>query len=291
MKIAIPSDNGQIFGHFGHAEAFQIYSIENGSIVSTVEVATEGSGHDAISAFLKNQNIDLVICANIGDGAVNALESNGIKVCSGVSGDMTKAVADYLNGELESQGVNCNKETDGEGCGCGCGGDCGSEGGCGGCGGGCGGCGGAPTILYEGPNAGKDVKVHYEGTFNDGKVFDSSYERGEPIEFICGVGMMIPGFDKAVVDMKVGDVTNIHLMPEEAYGPSNPNMILRTPISQLPGSEDLKVGEKVLLSNQFGQPIPVTVIEKTDDMIALDANHEMAGKELNFKIELVEIVE
>ena len=290
MKIAVPSNNGQINQHFGHSEMFQIYNIDDNGITSTVEVPAEAQGHDAIAAFLVSQGVDTVICSNIGDGAISALAEAGIKVCSGVSGDMTKAVADYLNGELESAGVNCNKE-DGEGCGCGCGGDCGSEGGCGGCGGGCGGCGGAPTILYEGPNAGKDVKVHYEGTFNDGTVFDSSYEREEPIEFMCGVGMMIPGFDKAVVDMKVGDIVNVHLMPEEAYGPSNPNMILRTPISQLPGSEDLKVGEKVLLSNQFGQPIPVVVIEKTEDMIALDANHEMAGKELNFKIELVEVVE
>ena len=113
---------------------------------------------------------------------------------------------------------------------------------------------------------------------------------GEQIDS-TGISMKTLQGDKAVVDMKPGDVTNIHLMPDEAYGPSNPNMILRTPISQLPGSEDLKVGEKVLLSNQFGQPIPVVVIEKTEDMIALDANHEMAGKELNFKIELVDILE
>lgn len=304
MKIALPSDNGQIFQHFGHAESFQIYEVENGSITRTEEIKTEGSGHDAISAFLKNQGVDTVICGGIGDGAMNALLSSGIEVCSGVDGDTTKAVIDYMSGILSTAGVNCNKhggnsgadaETDGEGCGCGCGGNCGGEegcgSGCGGCGGGCGGCGGGPQILFEGPNAGYQVKVHYEGTFNDGKVFDSSYERNEPIEFVCGVGMMIPGFDKAVVDMKPGDVTNIHLMPDEAYGPSNPNMILTTEIAKLPGSENLEVGAQVLLSNSFGQPIPVRVVHKTEEMITLDANHEMAGKELNFKIEFVELGE
>lgn len=289
MKIAVSSDNGQIFQHFGKTETFQIYTVENNEIVSTVEVKPEVSGHDAMAAFLDAQGVNAVICGNIGEGAQSALESAGIPVFSGAEGDTTKAVVDLINGTLQSAGTNC---------GCGCGGDgegscgCGGEGGCGGCGGGCGGCGGgAPQILYDGPNAGKDCKVHYEGTFNDGTVFDSSYERGEPIEFMCGVGMMIPGFDKAVVDMKVGDIVNIHLMPEEAYGPRSASMILQAPIDKLPGSENLNVGDKVLLSNALGQPIPVVVIEKTEESITLDGNHEMAGKELNFKIELVEIVE
>ncbi|MCQ2467847.1 MAG: FKBP-type peptidyl-prolyl cis-trans isomerase [Clostridia bacterium] len=297
MKIALPSDNGQVYQHFGHAEAFQVYDIEDGTIVKTEEVQPEGSGHDAISAFLKSKGVDVVICGGIGDGAMSALVASGIEVCSGVSGDTTKVVIDFINGELTSEGVNCAKhgegaEADGEGCGCGCGGGCGSsEGGCGGCGGGCGGCGGGPQIMFEGPNAGYQVKVHYEGTFNDGTVFDSSYERNEPIGFVAGVGMMIPGFDKVVVTMKPGDVTNIHLMPEEAYGPSNPNMILTTEIAKLPGSENLEVGQQVLLSNSFGQPIPVKVVAKTEEMITLDGNHEMAGKELNFKIEFVELGE
>ena len=75
-------------------------------------------------------------------------------------------------------------------------------------------------------NTNKKVKVLYEGTFNDGTKFDSSYDRGDPIEFLCGAGQMIKGFDEAVKDMAVGEIKNIHLMPEEAYGMPDPDNIL-----------------------------------------------------------------
>lgn len=138
-------------------------------------------------------------------------------------------------------------------------------------------------------NVGKTCKVHYTGTFNNGEKFDSSYDRGEPIEFVCGAGMMIKGFDDAVKDMEIGQIVDIHLMPAEAYGMPEPDNILTIEISQLPGSEELSVGQRVYLSNAAGQPFPVTVTAKDDKNITLDANHEMAGKELNFKIELVEV--
>ena len=101
--------------------------------------------------------------------------------------------------------------------------------------------------------------------------------------------MMIPGFDKAVVDMTVGDMVDIHLMPEEAYGAADPEAIFTVKIAELPGSEDLEVGQMVYLGNDYGQQFPVKVTDKTEDTITLDANHEMAGKELNFKIELVSV--
>lgn len=138
-------------------------------------------------------------------------------------------------------------------------------------------------------NVNKKCKVHYLGTFNDGEKFDSSYDRGEPLEFVCGAGMMIKGFDKAVEDMAVGDIKEIHLMPEEAYGMPDPDQIFSVEISQLPGAEELSAGQQVYLSNALGQPFPVKVVEVKDGMITFDANHEMAGKELNFKIELVEV--
>ena len=138
-------------------------------------------------------------------------------------------------------------------------------------------------------NEGKKCTVHYTGTFNDGTKFDSSYDRGEPLEFISGAGMMIKGFDKAVVDMEVGDVVDIHLMPEEAYGMANPDAVFSVQISELPGSEELEAGQQVYLQNAMGQPFPVKVVSKENGVITFDANHEMAGKELNFKIELVEI--
>ena len=100
---------------------------------------------------------------------------------------------------------------------------------------------------------------------------------------------MIRGFDAAVADMEVGQEIDIHLMPEEAYGMPNPNAILTLEIAQLPGSEDLEVGQQAYLTNQYGQPFPVKVTAKDEKMITLDANHEMAGKELNFHIELVEV--
>ena len=138
---------------------------------------------------------------------------------------------------------------------------------------------------------GKICRTHYRGTFNDGTQFDSSYDRGEPLEFTCGAGQMIRGFDAAVADMEVGQVVDVHLMPEEAYGMPDPNAVFTVETAQLPGSEDLEAGQQVYLSNQFGQPFPVKVVEKDEKMITFDANHEMAGKELNFRIELVEVLE
>ena len=140
-------------------------------------------------------------------------------------------------------------------------------------------------------NTGKKVRTHYRGTFNDGTQFDSSYDRGEPLEFVCGAGMMIPGFDAAVAEMEVGQIVQVHLTPAEAYGEADPQAIFTVELEQLPGAEDLSVGQRVYLQNTYGQPIPVKVAAKDDKTITFDANHEMAGKELNFTIELVEIVE
>jgi FKBP-type peptidyl-prolyl cis-trans isomerase 2 len=142
----------------------------------------------------------------------------------------------------------------------------------------------------EGKNVGRNVRVHYRGTFDDGTQFDSSYDRGEPLAFVCGAGMMIKGFDRAVADMEVGQIVDVHLMPEEAYGHRDPNAVITLAISDLPGSEGLTVGESVYLTNMMGQQFPVTVTAKDDTNITLDANHEMAGRELNFRIELVEVL-
>lgn len=144
---------------------------------------------------------------------------------------------------------------------------------------------------FEGRNVGKTVRTHYKGTFNDGTQFDSSYDRGEPLEFVCGAGMMIRGFDAAVADMEVGQIVDVHLMPEEAYGLPDPQAIFTVEIAQMPGSEELSVGQQVYLSNTSGQPFPVKVTAKDETTITFDANHEMAGKELNFKIELVEVLQ
>ena len=280
MKIAVPFSNGEVFQHFGHTETFKLYEIKDGRVASIDIVDTNGSGHDALSALLANLSVNVLVCGGIGDGAQAALTAAGIEICSGATGDADKAVNAYLNGELVSAGVNCDHHDhdDGEGCGSHCGG------GCSGCGGGC---HSAPSIV--GPNVGKLCKTHYRGTLNDGTVFDSSYDRNEPLEFICGVGMMIPGYDAAVANMEVGQSIDIHLTPDQAYGPSNPGAIFTVPICELPGSEELNVGEKVVLHTGNGQPLQVRVSARDESTITFDANHEMAGKDLNFHIELISV--
>lgn len=285
MRIAVTYDNGNIFQHFGKTENFKVYEVENNQVISSEVISSNGSGHGALAGLLDGQNIDVLICGGIGGGAQAALTEAGIEFCSGAQGDADQAVEAYLKGELVSSGVNCDHHH-GEGHSCGSheeGHSCGDS-----CGGGCGGsCGSHNPIT--GRNVGKTCRTHYKGTFNDGIQFDSSYDRGEPLEFICGAGQMIRGFDAAVADMEVGQVIDVHLMPEEAYGQADPNAIFTMEIAQLPGSEDLTVGQQVYLSNQYGQPFPVKVTAKDEKNITFDANHEMAGKELNFKIELVEV--
>jgi FKBP-type peptidyl-prolyl cis-trans isomerase 2 len=138
-------------------------------------------------------------------------------------------------------------------------------------------------------NEGKKVKVHYRGTLDDGSVFDSSYDRNEPLEFTCMAGQMIAGFDQAVRDMEVGQVTDVRLPPEEAYGPHRDDLVQTLNFEQLPGAEELNVGDRVMLTSPTGRPFPATVVDKDEKTITFDLNHEMAGKALNFRIELLEV--
>jgi FKBP-type peptidyl-prolyl cis-trans isomerase 2 len=101
--------------------------------------------------------------------------------------------------------------------------------------------------------------------------------------------MMIKGFDAAVANMKVGEKVNIHLSAAEAYGEADPQAIFTVEINRLPGAENLSVGQQVYLQDQVGRPFPVKVAAKDEKTITFDANHEMAGKELNFLIELVDV--
>ena len=286
MKIAVTYDNGEVFQHFGKTESFKIYNVEDNTVVSSEIIGSNGTGHGALAGLLAEHGINVLICGGIGGGAQAALTEAGIELCAGAQGNTDQVVAAYLKGELESSGVNCDHHHHEEGHSCGdheSGHSCGDS-----CGSGCGGsCGSQPQIA--GRNVGKTCRTHYRGTFNDGTLFDSSYDRGEPLEFICGAGQMIKGFDAAVADMEVGQIIDVHLMPEEAYGMADPNAIFTLEIAQLPGSEDLSVGQQVYLSNQYGQPFPVKVTAKDEKNITFDANHEMAGKELNFRIELVEV--
>ena len=285
MKLAIPFKDGEVFGHFGHTKELKLYEIENGQILSSELVGTDGSGHEAIADLLAGLGVGVLICSGIGAGAEQALYENGIALYSGVTGDADEAAAAFLRGELGPAGANCDRHAEEENA---CGGSCGESCGEGGCAG-CPGCRPAPAIT--GKNAGKKCRTHYRGTFSDGTQFDSSYDRGKPLEFICGAGQMIRGFDAAVADMDVGEIREVRLSPAEAYGERDPLLVFTVPISQLPGSEDLTAGEQVYLRNVYGQPFLARVLEKTALTVTFDANHEMAGKELNFTIELVEVTE
>ena len=288
MKIAVTYDkeNHSVWQHFGRTEAFKVYDVEGGSITHSEVVSTNGNGHGALPGFIKSLGADVVICGGLGAPLVDMIHSLGMELYPGVTGDADKAAEKFLSGELqtneEAVHVGCHHGHDEheEGHSCGCHHDEGhshEEGFSCGC----------HTPVG---NEGKTCRVHYEGTFNNGEKFDSSYDRGETLEFVCGAGMMISGFDAAVADMEVGQVVDVHLMPEEAYGMPDPDAIFTVEIAQMPGSEDLVEGQQVYLSNAYGQPFPVTVVGKDEANITFDANHEMAGKELNFKIELVEVL-
>lgn len=278
MKIAVTYNDGKVFEHFGHTEYFKVYDVENGSVINSAVLKTDGLGHGALAGFLESNSVDVLICGGIGSGAEAALMEQGIGICSGASGDADEAVDKFLKGELESEGVNCDHHSSGE--------PCASEG----CGGGCGGCGGGCHSI-TGKNVGKTVRVHYKGTLEDGEQFDSSYDRGEPLEFECGAGMMIKGFDKAVANMEVGQVVEVLLPPEEAYGEKDPNAIITVAIKEMPGTEELIIGQNIYLQNMYGQPFPAVVAMKDDENISFDCNHELAGKTLNFKIELLEVLD
>ena len=277
MRIAVTYEGGNVFQHFGHTETFKVYEVEDGEIVNSTVVGSNGAGHGALAALLNEVGIDVLICGGIGGGAQAALAEQGIELCAGASGDADAAVEAYLRGELENTGANCDHHHHGEDHSC-------AEHGCGGhgCHGGC-----HATPLFEGKNVGKTCRVHYRGTFNDGTEFDSSYDRNEPLEFICGVGQMIEGFDRAVADMEVGQEVDIHLAPSEAYGEADPDAILTVKLERLHGAENLTVGQRIHLRNQYGQPFPAQVTAIDEESITFDANHPMAGKDLNFHIELV----
>jgi FKBP-type peptidyl-prolyl cis-trans isomerase 2 len=133
------------------------------------------------------------------------------------------------------------------------------------------------------------VKVHYTGKLTNGEQFDSSEGR-EPLEFTVGAGQMIKGFDAAMPGMSVGEKKTINILPGDAYGEKDEHAIIEFPRENVPKDMKLEPGMQLQLRNEAGQPFPVTVTEIKDDVIVLDANHMLAGKELVFDIELMEIV-
>lgn len=132
------------------------------------------------------------------------------------------------------------------------------------------------------------VKVHYTGKLANGEVFDSSADR-EPIEFTLGEGQIIPGFEKGIIDMAVEDKKTISVPVKEAYGERREELIQEVPKEQLPPEIKPEVGMALMSRTPEGQEMRVTVAEVKDDSIMIDANHPLAGEELTFEVQLVEI--
>lgn len=136
---------------------------------------------------------------------------------------------------------------------------------------------------------GDTVKVHYTGTLEDGTTFDSSRERG-PLEFEIGSGMVIPGFEQAVEGMSPGETRTETFGPEQAYGPHEEGMTMKVERSRIPAGLELQAGQRLQVKSPAGETSAVTITEVTPTSVTLDANHPLAGKDLSFEIELVEIV-
>lgn len=135
---------------------------------------------------------------------------------------------------------------------------------------------------------GDTVSVHYTGTLASGEVFDSSVER-DPLKFTLGKGQLIPGFEQAIMGLSVGEKATTNIPSLEAYGEHNPEMVIEVPMNQLPPELDAQVGMQLQLNQPDGQAIPVQITQIEGETVTIDANHPLAGKDLNFDIEVVEI--
>ena len=135
---------------------------------------------------------------------------------------------------------------------------------------------------------GDTVRIHYTGTLNDGTTFDSSAGR-DPLQFEVGSGQIIPGLDKEIPGMAVGDKKTVNIPAAEAYGEVNPQMQQAIPRAQIPAGIPVEVGARLQMQTPEGQVIPVVVAAVDEQSVTLDANHPLAGKDLTFDIELVSI--
>ncbi len=272
MIIAVTYENGLVCQQFGNTEQYKVYDVEGGKVMSSRMIGSEGQGYGALTDLLRGRGIDVLICGDIDSVMQKALTEKDIELCAGASGSADEAVEAYLRGELMNAGTEGGrKEADGKP---------------------------AEAVSdkpaeqkLDGRNVGKKVVTHYIGTFDDGSQFDSSYDRGKPLEYICGSGTMIPGYDLVVSNMEVGDIIDVHLTPEQAYGEVDPKAIFTVEIENMPGADKMNAGDRAYLRNPQGRAFPVIIKAKDDKTITFDANHELAGKELNFHIELIDVVD
>ncbi|NJM19934.1 MAG: peptidylprolyl isomerase [Richelia sp. RM2_1_2] len=136
--------------------------------------------------------------------------------------------------------------------------------------------------------AGNNVKVHYTGKLDDGTVFDSSIER-EPLQFSLGSGNVIPGFEEAIIGMTPGESKTATIPPSQAYGPQREELVITVEKEQIPTDLSVEIGQQLQISQNDGQVIPVIVTDVSDSKVTLDANHPLAGQQLTFDIQLVEV--
>ncbi len=135
---------------------------------------------------------------------------------------------------------------------------------------------------------GSTVKVHYTGKLDDGSIFDSSVG-SEPLEFTIGGGQMLPGFEQGVVGMEQGELRTIIIAADQAYGVRRPEGVFAVARREIPPSIPLEVGMKLQATGRNGEPAYMQVIELSDETVTMDANHPLAGQDLTFEIELVEL--
>jgi len=138
--------------------------------------------------------------------------------------------------------------------------------------------------------SGDTVRVDYTGTFDDGEVFDSSVGK-DPLEFTIGENQVIPGFEQAVIGMKIGESKTVKIPADEAYGPYHEDMVLVVSRDKMPPGMNPEIGQWLQFGQTGGQTVQVRVIDASESTVTLDANHPMAGKDLTFEIQLVEILE
>ena len=136
---------------------------------------------------------------------------------------------------------------------------------------------------------GDKVKVHYEGKFEDGTVFDSSEKHGQPLELEIGKGLVIKGFDIALEGMKEGEEKEVTLKPSEAYGDPNPKLVQKFPKESMPKGQEVKEGMILALQAPDGKKFPARVAKIDDKEVTIDLNHPLAGKTLIFKLKMEKV--
>ena len=137
----------------------------------------------------------------------------------------------------------------------------------------------------------ENLKVLYVGTFDNGSVFDSSESHGgDPLQFTIGNSNLIPGFEQAVIGMSVNETKDVHISSDDAYGPYYEELVITLNRSEIENSDAIEVGDTITLTNSYGQQRESTVINVSEESVIVDANHPLAGMDLNFEITMVEIV-